>query len=385
MYLHLETMFMQEKHSPEELIKKYLEGNCTELEKSIVESWHLYDLSQSNIKPSAQKIELAYVKGRQAVIAHMQSEQPVRKLWPRIAAAASILILLGIGTFYLLTKRVNSASTADYLSDVPPGGNRAILTLGNGEQINLTGAKNGLLAQQGSISINKTTDGNLTYQPSSDRVNISEVEYNTMSTPVGGQYHLILGDGTGVWLNAASSIKYPTVFTRSERKVEVTGEAYFEVAHNAAKPFRVVSNQQVIEVLGTHFNVNAYADEASIKTTLLEGSVKVSNINTNIIIKPGQQAVFQNGNLSMNPAANLDEAVAWKNGYFQFKDEKIASVMRKLSRWYNIELQYEGQASEEGFNGTISRAKSISQVLKMLERTKAVHFKIHGRRVVIIQ
>jgi transmembrane sensor len=376
---------MQEKYSPEKLIKKYLEGTCNEREKELVESWHLQDLSQSNIEPAQQRIAHAYAKGREAIIARMQSEQPVRKLWPRIAAAASIFILLGIGTFFLPTKQVNPASTANYLSDIAPGGNRAILTLGNGEQINLTGAKNGRLAQQGAVSINKTADGNLTYQSNIGRANISEVAYNIMSTPVGGQYHLVLGDGTNVWLNAASSIKYPTVFAGSERKVEVTGEVYFEVAHNAAKPFRVVFKQQVVEVLGTHFNINAYADEASIKTTLLEGSVKVSNSNTSIIIKPGQQAVFQNGHLSMNPAANLDEAVAWKNGYFQFKDEKIASVMRKLSRWYDIELQYQGQASEEGFNGTISRAKNISQVLNMLERTKAVHFKIDGRRVVIIQ
>jgi transmembrane sensor len=378
-------MFMQEKYSPEELIKKYLEGTCSEREKELVESWHLHDLSQSNAEPSQQSIANAYAKGRRAIIAHIRLEQPVHKLWPRIAAAASILVLLGIGTFFLLEKRINPSSTTNYLSDIAPGGNRAILTLGNGQQINLTGAKNGQLAQQGAVSIKKTADGSLTYQSSSNPANVNKAEYNTMSTPVGGQYHLILGDGTGVWLNAASSIKYPTVFGGAERKVEITGEVYFEVAHNAAKPFRVVSNQQVVEVLGTHFNINAYADEASIKTTLLEGSVKVSNGNTNILIKPGQQAVFKDGSLSLNPVANLDEAVAWKNGYFQFKDEKIISVMRKLSRWYNIDLQYQGQPSEEGFNGTVSRSKNISQVLKMLERTKAVHFKIDGRRVVIIQ
>lgn len=376
---------MQERYSPEKLIKKYLEGKCNEQEKAIVESWHIQDLIQSDIEPSEQRIAHTYTKGKQAILAHIQSERSVRKLWPRIVAAASILFFFGVGTFFLLTKHVNSASTANYLSDIAPGGNRAILTLGNGRQINLTVAKNGTLAQRGTISINKTADGNITYQSGSGKANISELEYNTMSTPVGGQYHLILGDGTGVWLNAASSIKYPTVFPGAERKVEVTGEVYFQVAHNAAKPFRVVSNQQVIEVLGTHFNINAYADEASIKTTLLEGSVKVSNNNSSIIIKPGQQAVFQNGHLSLNPVANLDEAVAWKNGYFQFKDEKIASVMRKLSRWYKINLQYQGQASEEGFNGTISRSKNISQVLKMLERTEAVHFKIDGRRVTVIQ
>jgi transmembrane sensor len=381
----METILMQEKQSPEKLIKKYLEGTCDEREKELIESWHLHDLSQSKIEPSEQEIEHVYVKGRRALIAHMELEQPVRKLWPRIAAAASILFLLGIAVFFLQNKNVNSTSPVNYLSDVAPGGNRAILTLGNGRQINLTGAKNGQLAKSGTISINKTADGNITYQSGAEQASIDKVEYNTMSTPVGGQYHLILGDGTGVWLNAASSISYPTAFTGAERKVEVTGEVYFEVAHNAAKPFRVIANQQVVEVLGTHFNINAYTSEVSTKTTLLEGSVKVFAGNTSVTIKPGQQSVIRDGHLSVNPVVDLDEAVAWKNGYFKFKDENIASVMRKLSRWYNIELQYKGKASAEGFNGTISRSKNISQVLSMLERTKAVHFKIDGRRVEVIQ
>jgi transmembrane sensor len=379
-------MFMQEKYSPEKLIKKYLEGTCNEQEKAIVESWHLYDLSHSDNEPSQQSINSAYTRGRQKVISHMQVGGTTRQIWQRVAVAAAILIFLGAGTFFFFSRKVDSNSAQNSLSDIAPGGNRAILTLANGRQINLTNAKNGQIALQDGTSVNKTADGKLTYAANTAQANnSSKIAYNSISTPVGGQYHLVLEDGTNVWLNAASSIKYPTIFTGAERKVEVTGEVYFEVAHNAAKPFRVASNQQVIEVLGTHFNVNAYPDEASTKTTLLQGSVKVSTASASIIIKPGQQSVLLNRYLSINQATDLGEAVAWKNGYFQFKDEKISSVMRELSRWYNIEVEYDGKlAEEEGFNGTISRSKNISQVLKMLERTKAVHFSISGRRVTII-
>jgi transmembrane sensor len=374
--------YMQEKHSPEDLIKKYCKGTCNEQEKAIVESWHLNDLAASNLEPSAQDINSAYLRGRRAIIAHANSG--VRKLWPRIAAAASILVFLGIGTYLYSTQSLSPTAVQNARTDIAPGGNRAILTLSNGKQISLNGAKNGELALQGNVSVNKTSDGSLSYRPSANQLKKQEVAYNSISTPIGGQYHLTLEDGTNVWLNSASAIKYPTLFTGGERKVEVTGEVYFEVTHNALKPFRVVTGKQVVEVLGTHFNINAYADEAGIKTTLVEGAVRVSTGNSSMVIKPGQQSVVQNEKLHLNGKADINEAVAWKNGYFQFKDEKMESVMRKLSRWYNIELKYEGESSsEEGFNGTISRSKNISQVLKMLERTKAVHFKIEGRRVII--
>jgi transmembrane sensor len=376
---------MQEKNSPRKLIKKYIDGSCNEQERALVESWHLHDLQQSDVKVSPEHIESAYQRGRLQAIAHIQSPQPIRKLWPRFAVAATILVLLIAGAFFIF-KPVKSSSSLDYAKDIAPGGNQATLTLSNGKQIDLSNAHDGQLASQGNISVSKTADGNLSYLVShAPQKSDTQPAYNILNTPVGGQYHLTLGDGTNVWLNAASSIKFPAAFTGSERKVEITGEVYFEVAHDAAKPFRVLSNKQVVEVLGTHFNLNTYADEESTKTTLLEGSVKVSNQNSSIVIKPGQQSVSQNGHLSVIEAANLDETIAWKNGYFQFKDEKIESVMRKLSRWYNIELQYQGTIPNEGFNGIISRSKNISQVLKMLEKTKAVHFKIEGRRVTVIQ
>ncbi|PUZ26929.1 FecR family protein [Chitinophaga costaii] len=376
---------MERKYSPEELIKRYQAGTCNEEEKALVESWHIHDLSQSDFMPSFQSIERANAKTRQAIMAHTREYTVVLKIWPRLAVAASLLICLGIAAYIFSTKSTISVVKTTQLPDIAPGGNKAILTLSNGRQINLYGAKNGELALEGQTSIHKTADGNVTYRPATGQASaIDIVEYNTMSAPIGGQYQLILADGTKAWLNAASSIKYPTAFPGKERKVEVTGEVYFEVAHNAAKPFIVVANEQVVEVLGTHFNINAYPDEANVKTTLLEGSVKIVAGKNSVVIKPGQQSTTRSGRITVGPA-DLDEAVAWKNGYFQFKDEKIASIMRKLSRWYNIDVQYEGKVSEEGFNGAISRFKNISQVLKMLEKTKVVHFKIEGRRVTITQ
>ena len=185
-------------------------------------------------------------------------------------------------------------------------------------------------------------------------------------------------------LNAASSLKYPTSFTGSERRVELAGEGYFEVAHNKLKPFKVISNGQEIEVLGTHFNVNAYTDEFGIKTTLLEGSVKISAAGLYTLIRPGQQALFANHRLSVGDA-DIKETIAWKDGYFDFKNESIESIMRKLSRWYDIDVQYDGKVTGEGFYGEISRFKNISEVLSMLEQTELVHFKIEGRRVTVIR
>ncbi|SEA63530.1 FecR family protein [Pedobacter hartonius] len=302
--------------------------------------------------------------------------------WSRLAAAASILLCLGIGGYYI-NQRERVGQVAQVRShDIAPGSNKAILTLANGQKILLNDAKNGRLAVQGSTSITKTSEGSLAYK-SADRSS-SAIAYNTVSTPLGGQYHLSLADGSNVWLNAGSSIKYPTSFNGTERRVEITGEVYFEIAHNVAMPFRVVTTRQVVEVLGTHFNVNAYADEIAIRTTLLEGSVKVTGLNTTKIIKPGEQAVLSRDGLAV-ANADLEEALAWKNGYFRFNDENIGSVMRKLSKWYDIEVIFKDPATEEGFNGKISRYKNISQALKMLEKTKAVHFQIQGRRVIVTQ
>jgi transmembrane sensor len=311
-------------------------------------------------------------------------DEAPKRIYPfyRIAAAASILLFLSIGGYFLFHKQQTQQTAQNQSQDIAPGGNKAYLTLANGKKISLTDAANGALAKQAGVQISKRAGGQLVYQATASTEGTG-TEYNTAETPKGGQYEVNLADGTRVWLNAASSLKYPTQFKGKDRTVELTGEAYFEVAHNQSKPFRVKSNGQTVEVLGTHFDINAYADEAATKTTLLEGSVRVASSTTEIL-KPGQQAILQDDHLTVSPA-NTEEAVAWKNGYFRFNDEKIESIMRQLSRWYDIEVQYSGQPSGIGFYAKSSRFKNISEVLHMLEQTKGVHFKIEGRRVTVMQ
>lgn len=338
--------------------------------------------ANSSHQLSAEKLDesFEYLKGRLPV-----KPAGIRPLWPRLVAAASILVVLSLGTYFLLHKNDDSrkANLAQPKS-ILPGGSKAILTLANGKQIILTQAKNGRLLTEANTEINKTADGSVLYKAIKTGHHDIRAEYNTLSTPRSGQYHLTLADGTGVWLNAASSIKYPVAFTGAYREVEISGEAYFEVAHNPARPFRVKSNAQVVEVLGTHFNINAYSDEMAVKTTLLEGSVKVTpnNNGTSKLLKPGQQAALSGSALSVE-SANVEEATAWKNGYFRFNNEKIRNIMRQLSRWYDIDVQYDGDVTDEGFYGTISRYKNIGEVLEMIQQTKGVHFTIEGRRITV--
>jgi len=267
--------------------------------------------------------------------------------------------------------------------DIAPGSNKAILTLANGKQVLLTGAHNGRLATQGSTVINKNADGEVIYQQGTAAS--KNVDYNTMSTPRGGQYKLTLADGTSVWLNSASSIRYPTAFNGAERIVEVSGEAYFEVAHNASKPFKVQSGSQTVQVLGTHFNVNAYTDEPVIKTTLLEGSVSISSGVENTLIRPGEQAVFDR-HLFKVTQADIEDEMAWKNGMFRFTNENLESIMRKVSRWYDVDVVYEdNEARQLPLTGIITHFTNVSKVLHMLELTRQVHFKVTGKKIIVIK
>jgi ferric-dicitrate binding protein FerR (iron transport regulator) len=270
--------------------------------------------------------------------------------------------------------------------DVMPGGNKAILTLANGSQIVLDSAVNGILTHQGNIKVIKLTNGQLVYENAGARAD--EVLYNTMSTPRGGQYSLILPDGSRVWLNAVSSIRFPTAFLGEERTVEITGEAYFEIAKDPLRPFRVLVNSGLkdrrleVAVLGTHFNINAYKDEATIKTTVLEGSVKVSHGSSHTTIEPGEQTQFDNGILQIVHDANVTETVAWKDGRFEFKDTDLKTIMRQLMRWYDVDVQYNGNISERYFTADISRNKSLSGVLKMLELSD-IDFKLEGNKLTV--
>lgn len=302
--------------------------------------------------------------------------------WLRSMAVASIFLMIAFGTLLIIKEPDGLLKSArNTAQDIAPGGNKAMLTLDNGEQILLTGAGTGNLAIQDNIQISKTANGQIEYHAGRSGIsNSTKLTYNTVKTPNGGQYHLKLTDGTGVWLNAASSIKYPVAFLGNERKVEITGEVYFEVKHDAKKPFRVVSNQQMLEVLGTHFNVNAYPEEHQTKTTLLEGSVRINARGNRAILKIGQQSSVSENKISIS---DVDDTVSWKDGYFEFSETGIQEVMRQLSRWYDADIVYSGQVSQETFTARISRNKNISQVLKIINASKSIHVEIQGRRITV--
>ncbi|WP_183576532.1 FecR family protein [Mucilaginibacter sp. X5P1] len=315
----------------------------------------------------------------------VKREAKIRLLtWAKMAAAVLIFILPGI--YFLLHKKPDAGALLSknktYQKDVQPGGNNATLTLNNGSQIILSSAKNGILARQGNANIVKLANGKVIYNKAT--TNASTTEYNTMTTPRGGEYDLILSDGTKVWLNAASSITYPTAFAGKERRVTITGEAYFEVAKNKEMPFKInVNDQEEVQVLGTHFNIMAYSDEPVIKTTLLEGSVKIAKNGATGILKPGEQALLtSSGQFSIVDDADIDQAVAWKNGQTLFINENIQTIMRQVSRWYNIDVEYQGEMPARLFTGGISRESNLSALLKILELSK-IHFRIADSKIIV--
>lgn len=365
------------------LLKKYSLGECTPDEEALVETWYINHRTASlNFPIEELSADLAHINVQ--LLKHAKRHKT--PLWPKfVAAAAAIVLILSIGTYFLDHKKLPNQQNAQIQKyDVGPGGNKAILTLSDGKQIVLTEAKKGKLASENEIEILKTADGKVVYSAYTEAKKIkANSEFNTITTPLGGQYKVVLSDGTNVVLDAASSIRYPVSFVGSERRVEITGQVYFEVAHHKLKPFRVIVGGQTVEVLGTHFNINAYHDEPSIVTTLLEGRVNVTKEGKSVILKPGQQSVV-NGDALKVIEANTDKAVAWKNGYFRFNDEKIESILRELSRWYGIKVIYKRKVPEEGFSGKISRYKNISQVLKMLEYSGTVRFTLEERKVVVM-
>ena len=366
------------------LLQKYKEGTCTQEEIARLESWYL-QLNEQN-KAHLSREELDEEKWLiWAAVEAQTSDRPLVKLWPKMAIAASLLLVLGAGLFFYQPAQQKLdptlAKQSKYKNDIAPGSVKATLTLADGRKITLDGAKNGALAEQTGIKITKAADGQLIYTVSDSR-SANATAFNTIETPKGGQYQIRLPDGTQVWLNAASSMKFPVSFSASkQRKVELKGEAYFEVAHNTKQPFVVKTDRQEVEVLGTHFDVKAYADEKNTKTTLLEGSVK---LNKGTILKPGQQGLSNSKGLQVRQV-NVDEELDWKNKQFILNDEDLQSVMRRLSRWYDVEVVYEGEPADIQFVGVVSSARNISGVLKLMERTGKVDFTIEGRTVKVLK
>jgi transmembrane sensor len=328
-------------------------------------------------KPKARKI-------LEGILVHPQLniKQPYA-LWKRIAAVAAIVIVIFAGLFYYnLNFKKERSSQFVMKNDVASGKFGATLTLGNGNEIMLSDLKTGVVIEPTKFSYD---DYSAVIQNGEN--SLVGIQQLTAATKRGQTYTVTLPDGTKVWLNADSKVGFPSQFSGKQRSVSLEGEAYFEVARDKLRPFIVKSKMQTTEVLGTHFNISAYKDREDVTTTLVEGSVWLKNFSvrgrvSEVVLKPNQQAklsesVFRVGNVV------AEDAIAWKNGYFNFNDQKIQDIMQIIARWYDIEVSYEGNVTTDGFNGKISRFKNISQVLKLLEDTKLVHFKVEGRRVIV--
>lgn len=313
--------------------------------------------------------------------------------FPRIAAAAAILLVSAAALFLYIaysTSEVKNSST--YANDVAPGKNGATLTLANGKQIRLSNALEGELANEAGVTISKTADGQIVYHIQSQDQQVAN-NINTLSTQKGETYMVILPDQSKVWLNAASTLKYPSKFSGKERLIQLNGEAYFEVAKakiphsRETLPFRVLTASQTVEVLGTHFNINAYADQSDTRTTLLEGSVRIASQSAKdkgVMLVPGQQSVLEENDRIRVTKVNLNKAIAWKNGKFIFDNESIEDIMQELSRWYDVEISYQGDVSNRIFTGSMSRKMGLAAILAKISYTEAVHFKIEGRRVTVM-
>ncbi len=298
----------------------------------------------------------------------------------RWMAAAILLLIAGTG-FWLAHQQGKKPAVPIVRSEPLPGGNKAILTLGNGQKIVLDSATNGPVAQQGDIRIIKSGNSQLSYNMPGTKTAKPGVVYNTLATPRGGQYQLVLPDGSKVWLNAASSIKYPVAFYDSVRTISVTGEVYLEVAKDPARPFIVEVNDDTVRVLGTHFNIESYPDNDGIRTTLLEGKIKVGAS----VLTPGQQALIANNKtITISNNVDLEKTIAWKNDLFIFSKDDIHSVMRQLSRWYDVEIQYRGNTDNIHFSGIISRTDRLSQILKLLESTQKIHFQVDEKNIIVL-
>lgn len=308
----------------------------------------------------------------------------------RLRIAAVLIVSLSF-TYYLVNTKKADLSLASHTAEIKakdeivPGDNKAILTLSNGKKIVLGQTGAGQLAKESGVEIEKTKKGEIIYRATSSGIRSNSVVFNKIETPRGGEYQVILPDGTRVWLNAASSLSYPTAFNGRTRAVSLTGEAYFEVAKNKNMPFHVNVNGVTIQVLGTRFNINSYSDESDLTTTLLDGSVRVFKNGHQALLQPGQQAVVGRASDQIAiSSANISEVMAWKNGYFLFRDEDIKSIMKKISRWYDIEVEYRGDVEDQKFGGRFYRSKSFKELLHYLEKLGPLHFKIEGRRVIVM-
>ena len=390
-----------------ELMLKFHRGSLSPEEKDALDQWQAIsprnqqlfrELTEENLlRPQLEEMESF---AETPVWEKIETRMPdvfaapaisLHRRWPRITVAAGIIALAGIGVWWLLQPRQRQAIVTQLKTDIPaPTGSRTILTLGNGREIALDSVVAGTLTREGGAMVAKRDSAGLSYKAVADKAiaetnGIVPVLYNTLTTARGGQAHVLLSDGSRVWLNTASSLKFPTIFTGQERTVDLNGEAYFEIAPHPNRPFIVHVNESRIEVLGTHFNIMAYTDEENQQTTLLEGAVRVSSGSASRILHPGQQAILDNGKstLSINKDVDVEEVLAWKNGFFEFKSLDIQAVLRQVSRWYNVNVVFTGAPPSGHFSGIVSRTSNVSDVLGIFKEAK-IRYTLSGNQITIL-
>lgn len=374
------------------LVQKYLEGTASADEKAIVDNWY-YSLHADEVViplDEPEKVLTSRLKERMNTI--LAQDNPVRvlrkTLFFRIAAVFVCITLVSALYYFFFTSadapvtQEKAVAVPAPVKDIAPGGNKAILTLGDGSTITLDSSSNGTLRQQGNMNVIKLADGRLQYKKDAHYHAAKQIIYNNIVTPRGGQYAVELADGTKVWLNASSSIEFPTEFSDSVREVTITGEVYFEVAHQS-KPFKVKVHDTSIRVLGTHFNVMAYDNESTQNTTLLQGSLIVGTRTHSNLLMPGNQLrLNKTGDVAFIKNADTEEAVAWRTGKFLFNSADMYSIMRQVERWYNVEVNFEGIVGLH-FSGQLNRYANVSELLRKLELTNEVHFKLEKGKIIV--
>lgn len=365
-----------------ELALKWLNGSLTPEEEALFNQW--YDqLPPSEIEVISHDANAEAFKERvyQRVMTSIHPKGNViavhKRRWIAWSTAAAVALTFGLVAYFTLQKTSTHPTATIATGRIAPGGNRAVLTLENGQQVDLGRTGKNQLPDQGNTQIINSGDGMLTYQTAKSNPGAA-IAYNTLSTPTGGQYQLLLPDGTKVWLNSSSTIRYPVNFSGDKRVVSITGEAYFEVKHNARMPFAVKVGNTIIHDIGTHFDINAYSNEPDLKVTLAEGSVEVEQtvLKTRQLMQPGEQvSIDRQGIMKMVKDFDVEKAIAWKDGLFVFDGEKLATVMRQIARWYDVDVEYPDGIPDIQFTGSIHRDVDASQVLDMLGYFK-IKFKI---------
>jgi transmembrane sensor len=367
----------------EDLIKKLITNTATQQEKELLDTWFQKEKKSQTVWEADSLDEENHIKNEMfSVIRNKIASTQVRKIYPSVykyvAAASILLFIISISFFVIKSKTNDDLNATAALRALPPGGNGAVLTLASGEKVQL--GKNALVNTSKIIGILNYSDTLLEYQNTKPS---KELLYNILTTPYGRQFSLVLSDGTKVYMNAGSTLEYPVAFTGSERLVKLSGEAYFEVVHNSKSPFRIKVGNQIVEDIGTSFNVNAYKEENFTSVTLVEGSVKVSKKEKEVIIKPGQQALTYTYNnvISIKPA-DFDSALAWKNGLFHFDNAPLSIVLKQIARWYNLEIEYEGGMPTKTIDGEIYRNMDGAQVLSILKNL-GVNYKLEGNKLIV--